>query len=158
MISFLGKCLAELKTKAEQFQKEKFVIAIDGDVCKSDTLITEETRLEIIEAIKVLEDVPESQKDWHPGSNDQVLDLVHPSLFPLAYGKSRIVEDELITIENCLESIGTGAIIELKDSSLKLGLSKSKGNISVPHAWSKNFQWLPANVSLKEVEGNRVVK
>ncbi|KAF3162698.1 hypothetical protein TWF788_001788 [Orbilia oligospora] len=151
-------CLAELKTKAEQFQKEKFVIAIDGDVCKSDTLITEETRLEIIEAIKVLEDVPESQKDWHPGSNDQVLDLVHPSLFPLAYGKSRIVEDKLITLENCLENIGTGVVIELKDNSLKLGLSKSKGNISVPHAWSKNFQWLPADVSLKEVEGNRVVK
>jgi hypothetical protein len=24
-------------------------------------------------------------KDWHPGSNGQVLDLVHPSLYPIIY-------------------------------------------------------------------------
>ncbi|KAK6498272.1 hypothetical protein TWF506_004511 [Arthrobotrys conoides] len=151
-------CLEELKTKAEQFQKENFVIALDGDVCKSDTLVPEETRLEIIEAIKVLEDVPESQKDWHPGSNDQVLDLVHPSLFPLAYGKSRVVEDELITLENCLENIGTGAVVEMINDSPGLDLSKSKGNIKVPHAWSRHFQWLPADVSLNEVDGEKTVK
>ncbi|RVD89466.1 uncharacterized protein DFL_000473 [Arthrobotrys flagrans] len=149
-------CLAELKDKAEQFRKENFVVAIDGDVCKSDTLISEETRLEIAEAIKVLEDVPESQKDWHPGSDDQVLDLVHPSLFPLVYGKSRIVEDKLITLENCLENIGTGTVLPpVRDGA---NLSKSKGNISIPHAWSKNFQWLPADVSLKEVDGQKTVK
>ena len=32
--------------------------------------------------------MPEDQKDWHPGSNKQVLDLVHPSLYPLVYGKT----------------------------------------------------------------------
>ncbi|CAM5244547.1 hypothetical protein STANM309S_05188 [Streptomyces tanashiensis] len=31
----------------------------------------------------MLEQVPEAEKDWHPGSDGQVLDLVHPSLFCL---------------------------------------------------------------------------
>jgi hypothetical protein len=26
--------------------------------------------------------------DWHPGSNGQVLDLVHPSLYPVVYGRT----------------------------------------------------------------------
>ncbi|KAK6347382.1 hypothetical protein TWF718_005221 [Orbilia javanica] len=149
-------CLAELKDKAEQFHKENFVVAIDGDVCKSDTLISDETRLELIEAIKVLEDIPESQQDWHPGSNNQVLDLVHPSLFPLVYGKSRIVEDKLITVDNCLENIGTGSVLPPVSDSINL--TKHKDNIVVPHAWSKNFQWLPADVSLTELDGVKTVK
>lgn len=41
-------------------------------------------------AIKPLEDVPEDAKDWHPRSNGLVLDLVHPSLYPLVYGRSMV--------------------------------------------------------------------
>ncbi|KAK6519195.1 hypothetical protein TWF281_003884 [Arthrobotrys megalospora] len=149
-------CLEELKDKAQQFQKEGFVIAIDGDVCKSDTLISEETRLKIIDAIKVLEDIPENQQDWHPGSGGLVLDLVHPSLFPLVYGRSRILEDKVITVDNCLESIGMGVLLEPAGDAVNV--SKAKGNISIPHAWSKKFQWLPADISLQEVNGEKTVK
>jgi hypothetical protein len=39
-------------------------------------------------AAKELEDVPDEQKDWHPGSNNQVLDLVHPSLWCVVYGRT----------------------------------------------------------------------
>ncbi|KAF9009329.1 hypothetical protein BDZ89DRAFT_1143863 [Hymenopellis radicata] len=35
-----------------------------------------------------VEELEGEEKDWHPGSNNQVLDLVHPSLYPIAYGKS----------------------------------------------------------------------
>ncbi len=35
---------------------------------------------------KKLEDLFEGKFDYHPGSNNQVIDLVHPSLFPLQYG------------------------------------------------------------------------
>ncbi|GEM08961.1 hypothetical protein Rt10032_c06g2978 [Rhodotorula toruloides] len=37
---------------------------------------------------------PFGEPDWHPGSNEQVLDLVHPSLFPLVYEKSLMLEVE----------------------------------------------------------------
>jgi hypothetical protein len=33
----------------------------------------------------------ETAPDWHPGSNEQMLNLVHPSLFPLISGLSRRV-------------------------------------------------------------------
>ncbi|KAF3941892.1 hypothetical protein ABW19_dt0202263 [Dactylella cylindrospora] len=143
-------CIEELKDKAKQLEKESFVVALDGDVCKSDTLISEDTRLKIIEAVKVLEDVPDKYKDWHPGSDDLVLDLVHPSLFPLIYGRSRILEDKLVGLENCLEYAGMGTVIKVPDS--RIVVSKDKGNISVPHAWSKKFQWLPAEISLHRNE------
>lgn len=35
-----------------------------------------------------LEDVPDEQKDWHPGSDQQVLDLVHPSMCPVVYERT----------------------------------------------------------------------
>lgn len=40
--------------------------------------------------VKKLEDVPENEKDWHPGSNNQVLDLVHPSMYCLVYGRTLV--------------------------------------------------------------------
>lgn len=39
-------------------------------------------------ATQSIENVPETLKDWHPGSNNQVLNLVHPSLYPLVYGRT----------------------------------------------------------------------
>ncbi|MEV6575409.1 DUF4246 domain-containing protein [Streptomyces sp. NPDC051577] len=58
------------------------VSAVDG-VWQSDTLVDDELRSRLREAVRVLEQVPEAERDWHPGSDGQVLDLVHPSLFCL---------------------------------------------------------------------------
>ncbi|MFF4098850.1 DUF4246 domain-containing protein [Streptomyces sp. NPDC001903] len=58
------------------------VSAVDG-VWQSDTLVDGLLRSRLREAVQVLEQVPEADKDWHPGSDGQVLDLVHPSLFCL---------------------------------------------------------------------------
>ncbi|MGW0719184.1 DUF4246 domain-containing protein [Streptomyces sp. NPDC002778] len=63
------------------------VSAVDG-VWQSDTLVDDELRSRLREAVSVLEEVPEAEKDWHPGSDGQVLDLVHPSLFCLVRGVS----------------------------------------------------------------------
>ncbi|WP_282702215.1 DUF4246 domain-containing protein [Streptomyces sp. CC219B] len=58
------------------------VSAVDG-VWQSDTLIDDGLGSRLREAVRVLEEVPEAEQDWHPGSDGQVLDLVHPSLFCL---------------------------------------------------------------------------
>ncbi|MFI1222557.1 MULTISPECIES: DUF4246 domain-containing protein [unclassified Streptomyces] len=58
------------------------VSAVDG-VWQSDTLVDDELRSRLREAVQVLEQVPEADQDWHPGSDGQVLNLVHPSLFCL---------------------------------------------------------------------------
>ncbi|MZD04255.1 DUF4246 family protein [Streptomyces sp. SID5785] len=63
------------------------VSAVDG-VWQSDTLIDTALHARLRAAVRVLEDVPDAEKDWHPGSGGQVLDLVHPSLFCLVNGVS----------------------------------------------------------------------
>ncbi|MEU9669695.1 DUF4246 domain-containing protein [Streptomyces bobili] len=58
------------------------VSAVDG-VWQSDALVDDKLSARLREAVRVLEEVPEAELDWHPGSGGQVLDLVHPSLFCL---------------------------------------------------------------------------
>ncbi len=53
------------------------VSAVDG-VWQSDTLVDDRLRQRLREAVRVLEEIPEEERDWHPGSDGQVLDLVHP--------------------------------------------------------------------------------
>jgi len=94
--------IEELKYKAKIFQETGAVSVFDGDVVKSDTAVPERLKKALQEAIRVLEDVPQDQRDYHPGSDNTVLDLVHPSLFPLVYGRSRILRDEVIGLDDCL--------------------------------------------------------
>ncbi|MFD9865612.1 DUF4246 domain-containing protein [Streptomyces niveus] len=76
--------LAELRHYAElrDGRTGVEVSAVDG-VWQSDTLVDDNLRSRLREAVRVLEEVPEAAQDWHPGSGNQVLDLVHPSLFCL---------------------------------------------------------------------------
>ena len=60
-------------------------------VFQSDAILTPELVAKVQQALEPLENVPDEQKDWHPGSDEQVLDIVHPSLYPLVYGATRRV-------------------------------------------------------------------
>ncbi|MFD8820894.1 DUF4246 domain-containing protein [Streptomyces sp. NPDC059605] len=92
---------------------------VDG-VWQSDTLIDEELRSRLRGAVRVLEQVPEAEKDWHPGSDGQVLDLVHPSLF-------------------CLVRQASGAPEHVWETS---EASRTR------YEFSENFQWLPTDVEI----------
>ena len=46
----------------------------------------------MVAAVSPLVNVPEAEKDWHPRSNNQVLSLVHPYLYPIVYSRT-IVKD-----------------------------------------------------------------
>lgn len=65
-------------------------------IWRSDCLIPADIKLELLAAVASLESVPGSQKDWHPTSNGKVLDLVHPSLYPVVYGRSISMTGELL--------------------------------------------------------------
>ncbi|KAK6515952.1 hypothetical protein TWF281_004543 [Arthrobotrys megalospora] len=65
-------------------------------VWRGDFLVEETVRRALIEAVNTLENVPEDQKLWHPGSNGQVLDLVHPSYWPVIYGRTLFSDGEII--------------------------------------------------------------
>ncbi|KZV94711.1 hypothetical protein EXIGLDRAFT_672811 [Exidia glandulosa HHB12029] len=57
---------------------------------QSDRLIPPEVADALKTAVHVLEDVPDAEKDWHPRADGLVLDLVHPSLYPLVYGRTLV--------------------------------------------------------------------
>ncbi|KAG6616575.1 DUF4246 domain-containing protein [Phytophthora cinnamomi] len=67
---------------------------IDG-VWISDNLITEEVAKKFTNEVAVLESVPDDEKDWHPHSKKQVLDLVHPSLFCCVFGETKKASNAL---------------------------------------------------------------
>ncbi|KAG9008458.1 hypothetical protein FRB90_008875 [Tulasnella sp. 427] len=57
-------------------------------IYESDGLIPQELYERLKAAVKALEDVPEGHKDWRPGSNGQVIDLIHPSFYPIVYERT----------------------------------------------------------------------
>ncbi|CDO73346.1 hypothetical protein BN946_scf185008.g109 [Trametes cinnabarina] len=83
----------ELKYEASRRDEATGIYATSiPAVYETRSLIPGHLKEQLIKAAAVLEDVPEEEKDWHPGSNKQVLDLVHPSLYCLRIGESCILD------------------------------------------------------------------
>ncbi|KAL2010961.1 hypothetical protein VTN00DRAFT_3679 [Thermoascus crustaceus] len=143
--------IEKLKYKANIFRETGAVSAFDGDVVKSDTAIPETLKKALQEAVRALEDVPEHQRDYHPVSDNTVLDLVQPSLFPLVYGRSRILRDETIGLDDCLARSVGGEIIPVPpEEEGDLVKTEHYSYFSWPdedtRAFSRKFQWLPCDV------------
>lgn len=155
--------IAELKYKAKIFNDIGAVSVLDGDVVKSDSAVPESLKEELKAMVKKLEDIPDIYKDWHPGSEGKVLDLVHPSLFPLVYGRSRILQNEIVQLENCAESSGKGSILPVPDSddarfdeSIHAMPGHYTYNVNRSPVFSRKFQWLPCDVDF--LDNGRSVK
>jgi len=101
-----------------------------------------------------LENVPEDQKDWHPGSNQQVLDLVHPSLFPLIYGRSISTDDgQTIQLPELANVFDPGDVIGSDSGSNSASIREGYGPdqpFNIDNGWSKRFAWLPADFLVSE--------
>ncbi|KAL8658464.1 MAG: hypothetical protein Q9202_007558 [Teloschistes flavicans] len=128
--------IAEVKYKAKLSTEIDCIEALDG-IWKSDTIVKEELRRALMKAVQPLEDVPEKERDWHPGSNDQVLNLVHPSIYPLVYGQSKILADGTCGLNDCTSWIGKGRTLQIPKEPSALN---SK--------WSRKFQWLPTEFEI----------
>ncbi|KAF2135272.1 uncharacterized protein K452DRAFT_260906 [Aplosporella prunicola CBS 121167] len=139
-------CIDELRANAKMFENTGMVMVLDvgASVVKSDSIIDEELRLELINAAKPLEEVPDNFKDWHPGSDGKVLDLVHPSLFPLVYGRTKILPHREIGLDDCLVATGSGEVIPRPsdDETVRDSVWYNRK----ARLWSNKFQWLPCEV------------
>ncbi|KAG8783461.1 hypothetical protein FRC12_019702 [Ceratobasidium sp. 428] len=69
-------------------------VACYDRIWQSDKLVPAALKARLIARIAKLEKVPDSEKGWHPRSNDMVLDLVHPSLYPIVYGRTLAYPEE----------------------------------------------------------------
>ncbi|KIL66917.1 hypothetical protein M378DRAFT_123663 [Amanita muscaria Koide BX008] len=135
-------CIDELRYNAKRFDESTGIVtAYDADVVKSDTAVPHDLKEALKNAVRPLEDVPASAKDWHPGSDEKVLDLVHPSLFPLVYGLSRILPDSITNLDNCLDQCGKGMTLHLEH-----GGKNNDGTWD--GSFNKKFQWLPCEVDI----------
>lgn len=143
--------IEELRYKADIYKETGAVSVFNGDVVKSDVAISTSIKESLQAAVRILENVPEKYKDWHPGSNNKVLDLVHPSLFPLIYGRSRILEDHLIDLQDCIEETGEGVLVTMRGDE-ETALS-AQGEVQPSPPYSKHFQWLPCDVDISAENG-----
>ncbi|KAF9126122.1 hypothetical protein BGW39_006858 [Mortierella sp. 14UC] len=114
-------------------------VGIDG-TRRADGLIPRALKRRLVECVKRLEDVPQVEKDWHPGSNKQVLDLVHPSLFPFIAGRTLVTAEDAIPP---LDKIGQGEPMDVPP----------KPNQHRDMYYSKKFQWLPTDFDVTSPEG-----
>ncbi|KAF8646019.1 hypothetical protein AX16_007444 [Volvariella volvacea WC 439] len=149
-------CISEVqfRTTLLPFKEAGAVSVFNGDVLKSDTAVEYELKAALCKAIKHLEDVPDKEKDWHPGSDGKILDLVHPSLFPLVYGRTRVLEDDMTDLEDFVKKCGKGVMAPVPEERETKSLVGSWAGSYRPY--SRRFQWLPCEVSLEESEQGKV--
>ncbi|KAF7908155.1 uncharacterized protein EAF01_003910 [Botrytis porri] len=149
-------CIEELRSKAKYYEKTSVIPTLDAcaSVAKSDHLVSTELHGSLREAFDTLKRDQYSSLDWHPNSSDMVQDLVHPSMYPLIYGRSRVMKDEVVGVNDAIEKwAGKGEIIPLGGASYEQ-TSATKGYQSwgagQKHYWSNKYQWLPANLAFQE--------
>ncbi|KAB8235263.1 DUF4246 domain-containing protein [Aspergillus alliaceus] len=149
--------MKELQWKVDAFKKTGMIPVYDTGVVKSDTAVPEEVQRALKEAVAPFEDVPDEQKDYHPGSDMKVVDLIHPSLFPVIYGRTRILPDRTIGLDDCLGSVGQGDLLPVPPEDE----AKIEGYSSRAYGWrrweadtlrpfSRRFQWLPCDVKFSD--------
>ncbi|KAF9040862.1 hypothetical protein BJ165DRAFT_1330584, partial [Panaeolus papilionaceus] len=139
----------ELRHKADEFKKTSYFTAYDLTTI-ADSALSDTFREELNEAVKVLEDVPDKLKDWHPGSNERVLDLVHPSLFPLVYGRTRVLDNgEKVALGDTVRFCGKGEVVPVPAHENEKKGNAYYGRWSLSRSvYSTKFQWLPCEVDI----------
>ncbi|KND03948.1 uncharacterized protein SPPG_01399 [Spizellomyces punctatus DAOM BR117] len=110
----------------------------------ADKLISPELEAKLVEQVKALENVPEHRKDWHPGSNNQVLDLVHPSLFPLVSDVTRGYTEEEAGKLTWQQFMGGGTTEAVAIQPLQ------KDSYGEKYWYSEKFQWLPSEFVVRD--------
>ncbi|KAI0750435.1 hypothetical protein C8Q74DRAFT_1211997 [Fomes fomentarius] len=141
---------AELEYVASQRDPETGIFATSVEkVYESRSLVSPELKGELVKGVALLEDVPEDKQDWHPGSNHQVLDLVHPSLYCFRIGESFVRNPKVGENENENE---TETETETEIISMDEYVAR-RPDLSDDFEWSiwalsAKYQWLPTDFSV----------
>lgn len=106
---------------------------------KSDRAVSPELADSLQKGVHVLENVPDYAKDWHPYSGERVLDLLHPSLFPLIFGRSKALPSGTVPLDGCNRLIGAGEVVD----------PPLDGDERSLKPWG-SFQWLPSDICFAE--------
>jgi Protein of unknown function (DUF4246) len=116
--------LKELRYWSRLHREDGVYLTPVDQVWASDAAIDDELRAKLMEGSSALEDIPDHLKDWHPGSNNQVLNLLHPSLYPLIYGRSHLLD---IPTENPKRALELSHTVQ-NQGTLRIGRILMKAN------------------------------
>ncbi|KAJ3131690.1 hypothetical protein HDU90_008142 [Geranomyces variabilis] len=130
----IAECLREIEDCKNFDAPPEVVAAAVKQAYQADDCVTPEELAELKRLVAVLEDVPEHQKDYHPGSNGQVLDLVHPSLFCFVKGVTR----------TGWRPLGLACSRQRMTTDPRYDHDSEYSAFSTQQVPSDDFQWLPA--------------
>jgi len=143
-----------LRVKAEHFNKTGLVPTLDAVgkcVVKSDILVSPDLKGELVSAFAKLRADQAANVDWHPGSNDMVQNMVHPSLYCLVWGKSNFLQDEVVgTTDAVIKWAGKGEPTPEHTENLPSLADRMVYGRLESHFWSAHYQWLPANLAFQD--------
>lgn len=152
--------IKELQFKSGVYQSSGEIVAFDIGIVKSDTVIPAELTQALKEAVRPLENVPENQKDYHPGSDNKVVDLVHPSLFPVIYGRSHILPDKVIGLDDWFHHVGQAKRLLVPpedESTTKDPHPGYRVTLEDIQPYSRKFQWMPCDIKFADGGGCHIV-
>ncbi|CAP99467.1 hypothetical protein EN45_006330 [Penicillium chrysogenum] len=142
----------ELQFKAMIYETTGIVALYNGDVTKSDTNMPEGLYDEMRDKFSLLEYDMKPMQYFHPGSLNLERDLISMALYPLLYGRTRILTDRIIGVEDALRYAGQGEVIPVPKET---GITRediafrvmSRADIKV-RPYSRKFQILPSDWEL----------
>lgn len=143
----------ELQFKAIIYQHTNVVSLYNGDITKSDHNVPESFRAQLESATEVLDEPPSGLKFYNPGSKHIQRDLVPIAFFPLVYGRTRILKDRIIGLDDALESICQGEVVPVPPETIT---REDMAWRVAAHAdidakpFSRRFQVLPCDLELKD--------
>lgn len=143
-------CIAELRCKAEFFKESGLIYTLDSgghthNIIKSDVLVKSDLHDQLKAAFDRLLADQATSPDWHPRTNDMVWDIVHPSMYPFVYNRTRFIHDEVVGIEDAVDKWSGKGTVPAPNKS------RSPNQSSIPDdCWSENYQWLPSNLAIQD--------
>ncbi|KAK0519198.1 hypothetical protein OC842_007526 [Tilletia horrida] len=148
----------QLQDEAERWHNEQLGVESTGinGVVRSERLLGEDVLARLRELSTQLEESTPF-KDWHPKSNEQILDVVHPSLYPLVDGVTRVLpEDEAVTFP--LDSRDLTKWFTSKQADVFIPPRDVQQDLAPDADMSRQqnrdlfhtFQWLPTDFELDE--------
>lgn len=144
----------ELQFKSVVYERTHTIALYNGDVTKSDITVPESFRQKLTDAVRPLQHVPVELQFYNPGYNNKQRDLVPIGLFPLVYGRTRVLRDQLIGLDDAVASAGQGEVIACPNET---GITRediawrvtSRDDITI-RPYSRNFQILPCDLQLED--------
>lgn len=151
----------ELKFKAMIYEMTQAVGLYNGDITKSDTNIPSPLLERLGKELQVLDYSEPELQFFHPGTMRKQRDLLAIALYPLIYGKSRILTDRTIGLDEALRHAGQGEVIaEPKETGItREDMSwrvAARSDIQV-RPFNRHFQALPADLELGDDERWHIV-